>query len=208
MTLSGGEDDAVYHYTMDGTNPTTDSPRYEGPFDLAESGILTVAAYVDGAFGGASSALFRVVDEDAEANIAYAYYEGSWGGMLPDFDALTPVSTGNAFEIHVDELQGRREDAFGAVFTGTIRVEEPGSWDFYTTSDDGSKLYVNGQQVVDNDGDHGAVTKGGSISLEPGLHEIRVEYFENGGGETLTVAFRPPGGEVELLSWNHFEAGR
>ena len=97
-------------------------------------------------------------------------------------------------------VEGRREDQFGVRFEGSIEVDQAGSYTFYTRSDDGSKLYVDGTEVVDNDGSHGALEESGEITLEPGRHTVVVAYFENGGGEHLEVLYHGPGVERQMLS--------
>ena len=53
-------------------------------------------------------------------------------------------------------------DNFGAVFEGKLYVEG-GSYPLGISSDDGSKLYVNGELLVDNGGTHGNTAKGTTI---------------------------------------------
>ena len=64
---------------------------------------------------------------------------------------------------------------------------------FCITSDDGSKLFVNGEMVIDNDGLHGNVRKCGSVETADGQIDIAVEFFERGGGATLILEWSPPG---------------
>ena len=87
----------------------------------------------------------------------------------------------------------RTDRYFGLVYTGYIKIAESGSYTFYTTSDDGSKLYINGKQVVDNDKVHPARERAGKVSLSTGYHKIEVRYFENAYGEELTVRYQGPG---------------
>ena len=60
---------------------------------------------------------------------------------------------------------------------------------FYTYSDDGSKLLIDNQLVVDNDGGHSARRAEGKVALEPGFHEIEVRYFEDYMGQELQVGY-------------------
>ena len=78
-------------------------------------------------------------------------------------------------------------------FTGAIRIDRAGKYNFYTRSDDGSRLYLNGKQLIDNDGLHGPVEKGGSAVLQPGVYPLLVTYFDNGGGDGLDVTWSGPG---------------
>ena len=65
---------------------------------------------------------------------------------------------------------------------------------FRLTSDDGSRLTIDDQVVVDHDGLHGDTAKEGSVTLTAGtVHDLRLDYFEAGGGERLTLEWMPPG---------------
>jgi len=81
---------------------------------------------------------------------------------------------------------------FGYIYNGFITVTELGTYEFSTTSDDGSVLLLDGIQVVDNDGLHGTVTVTENVFLEPGVHSIEARFFEAGGAQTFEVNFRTP----------------
>lgn len=123
-------------------------------------------------------------------SFAWQYFEGSWT-QIPDFTALTPLATGTLPAITLD-IPGRRADNFGVRYTGSITIPSAGAYTFYTRSDDGSRLYVNGQLVVNNDGLHGAIEQSGVISLAAGPHVITVDYIEAAGGESLEVSYAGP----------------
>lgn len=127
----------------------------------------------------------------AQPGMAYRYYEGTWS-VLPDFAALTPVRTGTLANFRI---QGNaRPDLFGIRYDGYINIPQAGFHDFYTRSDDGSRLWIDEQLVVDNDGLHGARDARGVCGLAAGWHRIRVGFFERGGGEILEVSWKTPGG--------------
>jgi hypothetical protein len=87
-------------------------------------------------------------------------------------------------------------------FTSYIEIpaSETGTYTFYTTSDDGSQLLVDGEQVVNNDGLHAAEEKSGTVSLEAGWHKVVVEYFERTGAEeTLDVSWKGPAFTKQVL---------
>ena len=64
---------------------------------------------------------------------------------------------------------------------------------FRLTSDDGSELLIDDGLVIDHDGLHGETDKDGTVELTAGTHALRVNYFEAGGGQELTLSWRPPG---------------
>jgi hypothetical protein len=70
-----------------------------------------------------------------------------------------------------------------------IKVKQDDQYTFFTSSDDGSKLYIGDTLVVDNDGLHGMQEREGTIGLRAGKHAIRVDFFEKIGGEGLCVSY-------------------
>jgi len=74
---------------------------------------------------------------------------------------------------------------FGADITATINVASAGSYTFNTTSDDGSVLLIDGQEIVNNNQYQGATERSGSINLTAGLHTMEVQYFQGVGGSDL-----------------------
>ena len=78
--------------------------------------------------------------------LAYAYFQGAWSG-LPNFNSLQPVRTGTVANVSLAPAGTRKSD-FGLQFTGYLDVPTAGNYTFSTTSDDGSKLLINGQVVV------------------------------------------------------------
>ena len=80
-------------------------------------------------------------------------------------------------------------DDVGAVFEGQIVFPATGVWTLFTDSDDGSRLLVDGVQIVDNDGLHGMRERSGTIQVDQiGPRNVRVEFFERGGGAGVICA--------------------
>ena len=126
----------------------------------------------------------------SEEGLSYAYYEGTWKS-LPDFSSETPVKTGTASRI--TPSMRKRNDKFGLRFTGYVKVPSDGKYTFYTRSDDGSRLWIGGKQVVDNDGQHAPRERSGKVKLSAGWHAIRAAFFERAGGEVMEVYWKGPG---------------
>src|SRR4029453_19304802 len=79
-------------------------------------------------------------------------------------------------------------DTFSARWTGQIEAPYSGTYTFYTVSDDGVRLWVNGVQLVNNWSNHAAVENSGTIALTAGQrYSIRMEYFENTGSATARL---------------------
>lgn len=75
---------------------------------------------------------------------------------------------------------GTTTETFGIIFNAYLNVPKDGIYTFRLNSDDGSVLWIDGQVVVDNDGEHPPVLKAGSIALKAGLHAVKVGFFESG----------------------------
>ena len=124
---------------------------------------------------------------------------------LPDFGALgNPQSTIESEVIDLNDEAWKQigwRDNFAARWTGLLVVRAGGTYKFFTESDDGSKLFINGDLVVDNDGLHPPLTKEGTMDLEAGQYEIKVLFFEHQGGADIRVKYAGPDtdGETKLL---------
>ena len=74
-----------------------------------------------------------------------------------------------------------------AIFSGYLKIEKESLYTFFVVSDDGAKLYLDGELVVDNDGIHGMSENWGQLDLKPGLHHLWLSYFNAGGAMGLNL---------------------
>lgn len=170
---------------------------------LLSKGVQSVKVYVGGTGMAFNLNNFTISESSAcasapitesnsyEAGIKYNYYEGVWD-YLPDFASLPIVDSGVANAIGLGN--GEKADGFAYDFNGYVHIETEGEYTFYTNSDDGSSLSIDGVRIVSNDGTHGVEEQQGSICLQEGYHEINVGYFEKtGGNDVLEVEYEGPG---------------
>jgi putative heme-binding domain-containing protein len=128
------------------------------------------------------------------SGVSVAFYQPNPKSVeLSAFDALEPKASGVVSEFSLDIPQVLQRDAFALVFQGMIDIPTDGSYTFYTHSDDGSRLYIDDIEVVDNDGLHGMVEVSGTTTLAAGRHRITVTYYDNGGGDGLVASWQGPG---------------
>jgi hypothetical protein len=79
-------------------------------------------------------------------------------------------------------------DTFSVRWTGQVEPLFSETYTFKTTSDDGVRLWVNGQQIIDNWTTHAPTDDTGNIVLSAGVkYDITLEYFENGGGAVIKL---------------------
>ena len=135
-------------------------------------------------------------------NLTFMHYKGEWS-RLPDFEQLPAEARVRTDEINdglidLGMVEGR--DNFAVVFNGTLDVPGDGTYRFFLGSDDGSRLLIEDERVVENDGIHSASRRVGRRQLKKGPHRIRVEYFERSGEEKLWLAWDGPGVRMQRLS--------
>ncbi len=132
----------------------------------------------------------------AHALFDYELYEGDFTAM-PDFSTLTAVETGQSN--HISLFYSNTEDNFALVFSNTLTVSTAATYEFQVISDDGAKLYIDDQVIIDHDGVHPLTKKTGSVSLTAGTHSFRLEYFERIGGQGLDVQYNFPGDQASPI---------
>lgn len=191
-------DDLEIRYTLDGSVPTKESLLYKKPIKITQETLLQAVSFNDKSQQSEVASMqftntlltSSIKTDKISPGIQYTYYEGKWD-YLPDFETLDVVDSGVISQIKIPEV--KQLDHFGIVFEGYLNVKKPGIYTFYCSSDDGTRLYINDQMIVDNDGCHAEKEVGGQIGLAKGLHKFELHFFENEGGEALKVQYEGPG---------------
>ncbi|MCO6698344.1 MULTISPECIES: family 16 glycoside hydrolase [Streptomyces] len=110
-------------------------------------------------------------------------------GQTPNVDKLMPVIDWSA----TDDFGVA--DHFVSEVTANLTVPEDGTYAFRLTSDDGSRLLIGGDTVIDHDGLHGAEPEDGSKELAEGHHALRIDHFDRTNDQQLTLEWKPPGAD-------------
>lgn len=132
-----------------------------------------------------------------QPGLQYDYFEPA-GKIDMSFVNGQPVASGIA--IQLNNLYKKRSEKYALAFNGYIKVDKNLQVTFFTESDDGSKLFIDDEEVVNNDGDHGAQEKSGKVFLKKGMHKIKILYFDSGGGNSLKVLMQLEGGKKAEIS--------
>lgn len=205
VTITGDVEGAQIYYTLDGSSPTNHSTKYEGPFTLDRSAVVQAVVCRNRQYGKTGNAMIRVIPEGQQPKVAYKYYENMMKKSLPDFHTLgRPTREGYVHEFSLDELEVEEKDHFAILFTTKLDIAEAGKYTFGVISDDGAKLYIDGKEVIDNDGSHSADMKYGNIELAQGIHDVRVEYFDDYMGQKLEVYYKSDSLPLQILPFAHF----
>lgn len=136
----------------------------------------------------ALSWILAAPQDDLRAGLIAEYYDiGEELDDFPNLKDMKPTLRRIEADVNIQQTNGQFNKSgliinFYARWTGILQVPKAGKYMFYTESDDGSRLYVDGKLVVDNGGLHIPEEKNGEMELGAGPHPIRIDFFQGGGG--------------------------
>jgi predicted alpha/beta superfamily hydrolase len=190
------------HYTTDGSEPEESSNlapqmiEITGPAELRVKWIGENEKYITTAKGTFELSKVWPAMKDIKnlkpGGMHYTYYEGKWEA-LPEFSKLKAVKTGIAdSSFSFDNLPAGKN--FGCVFEGYLKIEKEDYYAFALSSSDGSKLFINDREIINNDGLHGSDWyKSYVVPLQTGYYPVRIEYFTGEGNHHMDLIYISPG---------------
>ena len=113
-------------------------------------------------------------------------------------------SDGNPFG---DFDTGIGEDTFSVVWEGWVKADFDERYTFYATSDDGQRLRIDGDLLVDDWVIHETTTRQGAIDLTEGWHFLRYEMFDNLGTARATLEYSSPSTPRQVIPSDHLGVG-
>ena len=139
--------------------------------------------------------------------LAASYYAFSNEiSRMPDVSGVAVAASGVidrvVFARTTSVWEGMPDDltnCYAAVYDGALRIRDAGRYTLTLNSDDGSRLWLDGRMIIDNDGAHSMCSKSVSLPLCEGLHDLKIEYFENAGEAGLELFWTQPGGKKEYV---------
>ena len=196
------------YYTLDGSEPSDESPRYRLPFEVPlqrdRKSMLNVVVVTP--TGRRSAVVQRDFPAAATIERRVPRLTTARTGVRSCSTANSrpcrtstrhPGGDGNSSSFDLQQF-GRATD-YGVRFDGYLKVESDGYYRFAVESDDGAVLEIDDEVVVDNDGDHPSRRIRGAIPLRQGFHKMRLRYFQAAGGASLDVSWGIPGAELQPL---------
>lgn len=195
-------DDVEVEYTVtDETHPSGDAReltcRALMPKGVGEGRMVASVADVEG------EPVF--IDIRNKGLIAYLYDVPGSGGLnsLPDLAPLTcfkvrkdraiNFETANDFDLPFPA------ETFVIEWLGGLVIEEEGEYEFTCRSDDGMKLWLDGNVVIDADHRQAPAENSGSVYLVPGTYSFRMRYFENAQHEVCVLEWAATRGEEVII---------
>lgn len=200
INIQKQRDYSEVRFTLDGSDPTKESTLYTVPIRITEITVLKAQEFLP---NGHESRIYQgqffkqepiesTPVENVKNGLFFDYFEFDQPiDSTSDLKNLKPKASG-----FIDQITYPYEkfpDCFGLLFKGLVEIPSDGVYTFALLSNDGSRLFIDDQLVVDNDGWHGARERYGQIALKAGFHPIRVAYIQVGGGKALKAFIEGPG---------------
>ena len=199
-------------YTIDGYNPDETAVLYEKPVNInIPKGEYRIIKTVQISPGGRRSSINKILVRNPELKSAvalkptkkglkYDYYTGTFQ-QLQDLELAKPINSGiHEGAVSSEKWKSKTERYIGLKFDGYIYIPETANYTISTLSDDGSKLFIDNELVVNNDGIHWLNEAYGVVKLEKGFHKININYFDQIGGTTLTCYIQEEGKQKQEIN--------
>lgn len=199
--LLWSEDPAGYptDYTYDGGTQLLLSSQAPDPDGVGPAGRATTSYRYDERKVGSSTQA-----GDAILGLQASYFANSNLAGVPAKVQTDPASqTGAVVDYDWTSagpaaLSGQQTN-FSVRWTGTLADLAGGSYSFSITHDDGARLLIDDQLVIDDWTAQTAHTSSAAVSLGAGNHRVVLEYFQSSGGSEVELAWTPPGQSNALV---------
>ena len=186
------------HFTTDGHEPTFSSPLAQGPFVVSETTVIKARSFLSRSPHLQSDVVVSYLEKQTlaapiasltpgsrKSGLRYEYLAGR-AFTVAGVSKLKASSHGTMVQPSVPEMYAKQTQ-FALILSGVVTVQEKGIHMFCVASNDGSKLFVAGKEVVDNDSIHALQKRCGEVALAKGAHSFELKYFQDGGGTALAV---------------------
>jgi hypothetical protein len=218
LTAAGGIAKVTLNWNAVGTATSYNVKRSTtsgGPYGTIASGV-TSTTYVDTSVTGGTTyhyVVSAVNPQGESANSSQASATpispgtgtGLKGEYYDNMDFTVLRITRTDATVNFDWGTGSPDpsigvDTFSVRWTGQVETPFSQTYTFYTVSDDGVRLWVNGVLVIDNWTDHAPTENSGTITLSAGQrYDIRMDFYENGGGAMATLSWSSPSIGKEII---------
>jgi hypothetical protein len=202
VTLTDASNNAAIYYTLDGTAPTTNSFRYTSPFTLtntvafnaiaAEAGVpnspIASASFIDSAAAGSGTGLMGAY----WTNTSSVAFTNATFAISPTLVRTDATVNFNWDGTGPDPSIGSSN--YAVRWTGSVQPQFNESYTFYTTADDGVRLYVNGRLLIDDWSNQPATVASNTINLAAQeLYNIELDYYyQNDNGAKVALSWSSP----------------
>lgn len=195
VTLSDATSGATIYYTLDNSSPGTNSFLYSGPFLVTSSGAVRARAFKTGlvASAVATATFLNSFAIGTGTGLTGRYYANQLRTFVdpPILIRIDPTINFNWNTTSPDPSIGLTD--YTIRWTGSVQAQFNETYTFYTTTDDGVRLWVNGQLIIDEWIDQAPTEWYGSLPLAAGQkYNLQMDYYQNGGGAVAYLSWSSP----------------
>ncbi|MFD1601288.1 family 20 glycosylhydrolase [Flavobacterium artemisiae] len=199
-------------YTIDGYNPDETAILYQNPVTIhIPKGEFRIIKTIQISESGKRSSINKIIVRNPDLKpslkmqlkkngLKYDYFTSKLLQQIQDLELAKPIKSGILEgKISAEKWKTKLERYIGVKFNGYIFIPETGNHTFSMLSDDGSKLFIDDELIVDNDKIHWANEAYGAVKLEKGFHKINISYFDLTGGTILNAFIQLEGKEKQEI---------
>lgn len=199
-------------YTIDGYNPDETASNYKKPVTIyIPKGEFRNIKVVQISPSGRRSSVTTISVKNLETQPALTIkptknglkysYTNKLVQQTLELDTIKFTKSGiHQGVIEMKKYKSKENLYMGLKFDGYIYIPETAQYEFSTIVDDGAKLFIDNQLIVDNDGRHWINEAFGAAKLEKGFHKINISYFDAAGSSALQCFIRQEGKEKQEIS--------
>jgi len=197
------------HYTTDGTVPTESSPTYTKPLTFTSSVTVSARAFVNNGSPSLTATANYLINGviGNGTGLFGAYYDG-----LQD-PAGTPTAT--ELDPQIDftwngysPIAGVAGSNWAGQWTGQIQAMTTGTYTLKTLSDDGVRVFIDGNMIIDDYTNHAPTYDYGTYNFVAGQkYNITIKYFQGSGGSVLQLFWAAPGIPYQLVPTSQLYPG-
>ena len=208
ITLQNLNPETSLRYTLDGSEPTLDSPLYRKPLNLKKSTKLKMKSWDKWGQAYKTStvdftrekALTALNIDKLSKGLKFKKFNGRFS-RIPEMDKMSAVANGFVNNYN-PRTAAKQQHEFALQYDGYIKVPQTGLYTFHLKSDDGSRLTIGGKKVVELNilSDRDPWESKGSIALSTGLHKLKIDYFQNKIHSLLNIKYSVDGGPVKSVT--------
>jgi len=207
VTLSNSTPGATIYYTLDSSTPATNSLLYAAPLVLSNTAVVKAKAFKTGSMDSQVSVATFVnsISIGSGIGLTGTYYSNHFStNAFTGASSLVRTDAVVNFDWGTGSPSPRiSADHFTVRWTGDVQPLFSETYTFYTRTDDGVRLRVNNQLLIDKWVDQGATEWSGNIALNAGQrYTIQMDYYENGGGASGQLSWSSTSTAKEIIPMN------
>lgn len=207
-TLKNGQ----IFYSIDGYDPDQTSRRYTEPVTInIPKGEFRTIKTIQISESGKRSSINKVIIKNSETlaaqkvkatktGLKYYYFQDLFQ-QTNELDTAQFLRSGiHKGTIGITDFKSKEIRYFGLKLEGYLYIPETSSYTLSCIADDGAKLYIDNEIIIDNDGRHWINEAFGAVKLEKGFHKFNLSYFDADGSAELKCYIQQEGKEKKELN--------